>query len=289
MEGTNVSVNFNNQVETADITIQAGIAKARMPFLKILVLSLMAGAFIALGAHASSVAAHGISNIGLLRFVTGCVFPVGLILIVIVGGELFTGNCLMVEALADKRIGFGGWFRNLIPVYVGNLIGSVFVVVLLILANAFNYTDGALGAYAIKVALTKTNLPFLFALASGILCNILVCLGVVGASSARDVTGKVVIVWLPIMAFVLAGFEHCVANMYYIPAGMLAALNPTYASKAQELYGITNEQLASLDLAAFGSNLLPVTIGNLIGGILVGLACYAAFKNKRLNSEKKQV
>ncbi|MDR2586912.1 MAG: formate/nitrite transporter family protein [Coriobacteriales bacterium] len=269
-----------------EITIRSGIAKARMPLLKILLLGILAGIFLALGAHASSVAAHGIGNVGLLRLVTGCVFPIGLILIVIVGGELFTGNCLMVEGLAARHYGFGRWLRNLIPVFIGNFIGSLIVVILLVLANAFNYGDGALGAYAIKVALAKTNLPFLVALGSGILCNILVCVGVIGAAAAQDISGKVIIIWLPIMAFVLAGFEHCIANMYYILAGMFATLNPAYASKAQELYGITNDQLASLDLLALGNNLLPVTIGNVIGGVLVGLICYAAFKSRRLNPVK---
>jgi formate/nitrite transporter len=276
-----VTNSFNNQTETAEMTIRAGIAKAQMPLLRLLLLSMLAGAFIALGAHASSVAAHDISNVGLLRLVTGCVFPIGLILIVVVGGELFTGNCLMVEALCDRQIGLGGWLRNLALVYVGNLIGSLLIVAVLGLANAFNFTDGALGAHAIRIALAKTGLPFAVAVGSGILCNILVCAAVLAATSARDIAGKTLALWFPIMTFVLAGFEHCVANMYYIPAGMLARLNPQYAARAQELFGATAEQLASLDVTAFLGNLLPVTIGNLMGGILVGLVTWFAFKNKR--------
>jgi formate/nitrite transporter len=275
--------NFNNQVETADIVVQAGVTKANMSLLKMLLLGILAGAFIALGAHAASMAMHGISNVGLARFVAGCVFPTGLILIVIVGGELFTGNCLMVEALCAGKITPGGWLRNLIPVYIGNFIGAIAIVSLLLLANAFSYSDGGLGALAIKTALGKTSLPFGTALASGVLCNILVCLAVLGAFAAKDIVGKIFAIWFPIMAFITAGFEHCIANMYYIPAGILAALNPAYAAKAGELHGITPDQLASLDIGAFFGNIVPVTIGNIIGGVLVGLILYVAYRSKKLN------
>lgn len=279
-----MSNNFNNQIETADLVIQAGINKAKMSILKMLLLGVLAGAFIALGAHAATMAMHGVSNVGLARFVAGCVFPTGLILIVIVGGELYTGNCLMVEALCKGEITPVRWLRNLIPVWIGNLVGSVAIVGLLFTANAFNYSDGALGALAIKTAVGKTALPFGTALASGILCNILVCAAVIGAFAAKDVVGKIFAIWFPIMAFITAGFEHCVANMYYIPAGILAALNPAYAAKAGELYGIGPEALASLDWLAFLGNVIPVTIGNTIGGVLIGLVLYGAYKSKRLNA-----
>jgi formate/nitrite transporter len=281
-----VSNNFNNQVETAEIAVEAGIKKANTSVLKLLLLGVLAGAFIALGAHAAAMAMHGVTNVGLARFIAGCVFPTGLILIVIVGGELFTGNCLMVEALCAGRIGLGAWLRNLVLVYIGNFIGSIFIVGLLFAANAFNYSDGALGALAIKTAVGKTGLSFPTALASGILCNILVCLAVLSAFSAKDVIGKIFAIWFPIMAFVTAGFEHCIANMYYIPAGILAALNPSFAAKATELYGYTPETFASLDVLAFLGNILPVTIGNIIGGVLVGLATFAAFKSKKLNEAR---
>jgi formate/nitrite transporter len=281
-----MSNNFNNQAETADIAVQAGINKANMPLLKLLLLGILAGVFLALGAHASAMAMHGVTNVGLARFVAGCVFPTGLILIVIVGGELFTGNCLMVEALCAGKISLGGWLRNLIPVYIGNFIGSFCVVLILLLANAFNYSEGGLGALAIKTALGKTSLSFGTALSSGILCNIFVCVAVLGAFSAKDITGKIFAIWFPIMAFVTAGFEHCIANMYYIPAGILAALNPTYATKAGELYGITPDALSSLNVVAFLSNIIPVTIGNIIGGVFIGLATYGAFKSKKLNEAR---
>jgi formate/nitrite transporter len=244
------------------------------------VLAILAGAFIAFGASASSLAMHSVADVGLARLIAGCIFPAGLIMIVVVGGELFTGNCLMVESLCDKKITLPGWLRNLLFVYLGNLVGSLLIVGLVVLANQFAYTDGALGAKTIQIAVGKVNLPFWTAFGSGILCNILVCVAVLGAFAARDIAGKILAIFFPIMAFVLSGFEHCVANMYYIPAGIAAATNPAYASKASELYGFSAEKLASLDVMGFISNLIPVTLGNIVGGVAIGLAVYVAFRVK---------
>jgi formate/nitrite transporter len=244
------------------------------------VLAILAGAFIAFGASASSLAMHSVTDVGLARLIAGCIFPAGLIMIVVVGGELFTGNCLMVEALCDKKITLPGWLRNLVFVYLGNLVGSLLIVGLVVLANQFAYTDGALGAKTIQIAVGKVNLPFWTAFGSGILCNILVCVAVLGAFAARDIAGKILAIFFPIMTFVLSGFEHCVANMYYIPAGIVAVANPAYASKASELYGFSAEKLATLDVMGFISNLIPVTLGNIVGGVAIGLAVYVAFRVK---------
>jgi formate/nitrite transporter len=270
----------NTQAEVAEITVAAGVAKASMPLPKMFLLAILAGVFIALGAAASSVAMHDISNVGVARLVAGCVFPVGLILIVVVGGELFTGNCLMVEALWDGKIKVSGLLRNLAVVYVGNLVGSLLAVALVVISNQLAYSDGGLGAFSIKVAFGKVSLPFVTAFVSGILCNVFVCVAVLGAFAARSVAGKILAIFFPIMAFVLSGFEHCVANMYYIPAGIVAALNPAYAIKAQDLYGYTADMVAGLDAAAFIANIVPVTLGNIVGGIAVGLVAYAAFRRQ---------
>jgi formate/nitrite transporter len=272
-----VSNNFNNQAETLELVIGAGIAKAKLPLVRLLLLGVLAGAFIAFGAAASSVASHALGdNVGLQRFIAGVVFPVGLMLIVVVGGELFTGNCLMVEALADGKITVLGWIRNLVPVYIGNLIGSLLIVGLVALSAQLNYSDGGLGAATIKIAATKASLPFWTAFGSAILCNILVCGAVLGAFAARDIVGKLLAVFFPIMAFITCGFEHCVANMYFIPAGILASANPAYVEKA----GLAADKLANLDIMGLIGNLIPVTLGNIVGGAALGLLLYYAFRNK---------
>jgi formate/nitrite transporter len=274
------SNNFNTPAEVVELQIASGAAKTTMPLLKMVILAILAGVFVAFGAEASTLAMHTISDVGVARLVAGCIFPAGLIMIIIVGGELFTGNCLIVEAICAGKASAGGWVKNLLVVFFANLIGSLIVVAIVYFANQLNYTSGALGAKTIQIALGKTALPFATALVSGIGCNILVCVAVLAAMAARDVAGKIVAIFFPIMAFVASGFEHCVANMYYIPAGIAAAQNPTYAVKAMELYGVTQAQLDSLNLMACIGNILPVTIGNIIGGVLIGLACYVAFAKK---------
>lgn len=251
-------------------------AKARTCKQRIFVLGIMAGAFIALGAQSSSVAVHGIADVGLARTLAGCIFPVGLMMIVFVGGELFTGDCMMSIAWMEKRI--TGWelVRTLILVYLGNMAGAVLVASLVSASGQFDYSSGALGAYTIKVAVGKVSLPFVRAFVSGILCNLLVCAAVLMAAAAKDIGGKVLAIFFPILAFVVSGFEHCVANMYYIPAGILAAGNEQYEEAARSLYGITAEGMASLDGWGFVvSNLVPVTLGNIVGGsLLAGGVCF---------------
>ncbi|NTU88675.1 MAG: formate/nitrite transporter family protein [Actinobacteria bacterium] len=280
---SNDIVSFSTPAQVCDATIASNIAKSKLPLMKMIILAMLAGAFIALGASASSVAIHDISNVGIARLIAGVIFPAGLMMIVMAGGELFTGNSLMVQALLSHEIGLVALLRNWVVVYIGNLIGSLIIVGIVYLSGELNYTAGALGALTIKIAVGKVGLPFFTAFCSAILCNVLVCIAVLMATAAKDVAGKILAILFPIMAFVLSGFEHCVANMYYIPAGMLAALNPTYAAKATELYGIGAEKLATLDLSGLFANLVPVTLGNIVGGLLIGTAMYAIHKSKTCN------
>lgn len=258
------------------VNLSGSVNKSKAPAWKTFLLGIMAGAFIAFGAQSSSVAMHGISNVGLARLTAGCIFPVGLMMIVFIGGELFTGDCMMTMACFGKKISILSMLRTLLIVYVSNFVGAASVAALVCFSGQYGYSDSALGAFTIKVALGKVNLPFGTALISGILCNILVCAAVLMAAAAKDIAGKVLAIFFPIMAFVVSGFEHCVANMYYIPAGILAASNPVYAEKAADLYQISSEQLASLNWGNFAVvNLIPVTIGNIIGGgIIVGGMLY---------------
>lgn len=273
---------FLSPKESAELKIEEAKNKASMPLLKMILLGLLGGAFIAFGAAASSTAAFGISNVGLARLVSGCVFPVGLILIVVCGAELFTGNCLMGIAVFDRQIKVKGLVRNLVIVWITNFVGAALIALLVFLSGNFDYSDAALGAYTIKVALGKVNLGFGKAFVSGILCNMLVCLAVLGAGAARDIGGKILAVFFPICAFVTAGFEHCVANMYYIPAGLFAMLNPEYVSAAQEIYGYTLEELSALNFGSMFANIIPVTLGNMVGGgIFIGLVYYLAFVRKK--------
>ena len=235
-----------------------------------------AGMFIGMGAAGSNVAAHNIGNVGVARLIAGTVFPVGLMMVILLGAELFTGDCLAAIAVADKKISVFEFIKLLLVVYVGNFVGGVLFSILIAFSNQMNYSSGLLGAYTINVAINKVNLNFGVALVSGILCNILVSAAVLMANCSKDVTGKLFVCFFVIMLFVTSGFEHCVANMYYITAGLLAKMNPEYIAVAIEHYGIDQAKLDSLNIVNYlFKNLLPVTIGNIIGGsAIVGLPLY---------------
>lgn len=235
---------------------------------------IFAGLMIAMGAACSSVAAHAIDNVGLARFVAGLVFPVGLMMVIILGTELFTGDCLMIVGVLDKKITIKQLIKTLVIVYLGNFVGGVLLSALIYLSGQLNYSGGKLGAYTIKVALGKATISPVQGIASGILCNILVCAAVLMAIAAKDISGKILASFFVIMLFVTGGFEHCVANMYYITAGLMAKMNAQYVAAAAEAYGLND--LSALNIKnMLVSNLLPVTIGNIIGGSLcVGAALY---------------
>ena len=272
---------FQTITEVIEQNIQNGIKKTNLTTKKLILLGIVAGFFIGIGAEASSLAMHGISNVGLARTVAGAVFPIGLMLIVLLGGELFTGNCLISMAVYDKKAKLKGMIRNLTIVYISNFIGAALMAWMINNCGQLNFSDGGAGAFTIKVALGKVVIDPIQAIVSGILCNVLVCLAIFMAATAKDVAGKCIAIFFPIFVFVISGFEHCVANMYYIPAGIFAAQNPLYAAKATELYGITAEQLSGINFGTMFSNLIPVTIGNIIGGmVFVGLLYWYLYRKK---------
>ena len=274
---------FQTITEVIEQNIQNGIKKTNLTTKKLILLGIAAGFFIGIGAEASSLAMHGISNVGLARTVAGAVFPIGLMLIVLLGGELFTGNCLISMAVYDKKAKLKGMIRNLTIVYISNFIGATLMAWMINNCGQLNFSDGGAGAFTIKVALGKVGIDPIQAIVSGILCNVLVCLAIFMAATAKDVAGKCIAIFFPIFVFVISGFEHCVANMYYIPAGIFAAHNPLYAAKATELYGITAEQLSGLNFGTMFSNLVPVTIGNIIGGmVFVGLLYWYLYRKKEV-------
>lgn len=261
--------------EICNAAVGAGCSKAALNTYQQAVLGILAGAFIACGGVVSAVASHGIANVGVAKFVGGAVFPVGLILVVICGAELFTGNCLMVVPLVGKEITFKPMIKNWIVVYIFNFIGSVLVAFLVFESGTFGMSSGKLGGTVIKVASTKTSLSFGSAFCSGIMCNFLVCLAVWGAFAAKDIISKIVIIWFPIMTFVTCGFEHSVANMYFLTAGLFAKSNASFVAAS----GISQDKIVSA--AGIVHNLIPVTLGNIVGGsIFVGLAYFVVYKYK---------
>ena len=276
---------YNTPSETIDGNIKAGVTKANLNIWKMFFMGIMAGVFIAIGAASSNVAVHNIENVGVARLVAGIVFPVGLMMIVLVGGELFTGNSLLIMDVMDKKVTVLQMIRNLVVVYFSNMLGSFMAASMIFWSGNLNYTSGLLGAYTIKVAVTKSTMNFWPAFCSGILCNILVCMAILMAGTAKDIIGKLFAIWFPIMVFVTAGFEHCVANMYYFPAGILAATDSTYVQVAIDNYGMTAEQIHSaLNITGFLSNLAPVTLGNIVGGMVcVGIVYYEINKGKFMN------
>lgn len=259
--------------ELCDVSIGSGCGKANLTVLQQTVLGIMAGIFIALGGAAATVASHSLTDVGLSKFVAGIIFPVGLILVVMCGAELFTGNALMVVPLMDGKLSLKNLIRNWVVVYIANFMGSVLIAFLVFQSGLLNLNAGKLGATVVKVASTKGNLPFWTAFSSAILCNLLVCLAVWGTLAAKDVIGKIAVAWFPIMAFVVCGFEHCVANMYFLSIGMFAKSNAAFVQAS----GISADKIIS------GSNmvhnLIPVTLGNIVGGaVLVGVTYYMAYK-----------
>ena len=267
----------NTQTNSPSEILEGNIkTEVNMPIFKLVLLGILAGMFIAGGAAASNVAMHNISNVGLARLVAGVIFPVGLMMIVLVGGELFTGDCLLILGIMDKKYNVLQAIKVLVIVFITNLLGSVIIAFIVYESGQFNYTDGLLGAFTIKVALSKTGLSFTNAFCSGILCNIFVCLAVLMAASSKQVSGKILGIFFPIMAFVVSGYEHCVANMYYIPAGIIAKMNDSYVAKAKDAYNFTDAKLDGLNIKTFFvDNLIPVTLGNIVGGMLfVGVILY---------------
>jgi formate/nitrite transporter len=272
--------NYLTPKEVLEYTEETGFQKAFMPFRRSALLAFLAGLFIALASVGSNVIAYGIENTGMAKYLAGLIFPAGLILVVVAGAELFTGNNLISVAVLSKRVKPGKYLSNLVLLWVGNLAGSVFVAILIYLSGQLDFSGGLLGAYTVKVGVIKTSMSFTELFTSGILCNILVCLAVWMAYAAKDIAGKSIAIFFPIWLFIASGYEHSVANMYYLSAALLAKLNPIYVTLAQTDYGLTADSLSNLTISGMlFTNLIPVTLGNLAGGALfVGAWYWWAYK-----------
>jgi formate transporter len=249
-----------------------GVRKAEAPALTMFILAVLAGAFIALGAVFATTVAAGTSGalpFGVAKLLIGFVFCLGLILVIVGGAELFTGNNLIVMAWASGKVSTNNLLRNWGIVYLGNFVGSIGTAALVFLSRQYTFGGDAIGATALSIANGKVGLEWIQALMLGILCNILVCLAVWLTFSARSTIDKIAAIIFPITAFVAAGFEHSVANMYFIPIGLfIKHFDPQFV----QTLGI---DLSRLTWGAFlVNNLLPVTIGNIIGGSVFVAAVY---------------
>jgi len=259
--------------ETVATTVSVG--KTTSPWKTVFILGILAGSYIGFGGLLSTSVTFDMGptlGMGFKRFLAGSVFSVGLILVVIAGAELFTGNNLMISSVMTKDIGFGTMTKRWGLVFVANFIGSILLALMFYASGLWKAGNGAMGAAAVGIAYSKVNLPFVEAFIRAIGCNWLVCLAVWMALAARQIVSKIWAIYFPIMAFVAIGFEHSVANMYFIPAGILL-MNETVISN---LVGI---DLGMLGWANFlWRNLLPVTIGNIIGGgVFVGMSYWGAY------------
>jgi formate transporter len=247
-----------------------GAAKARLPFAETFALGVLAGAFIAMGAiFATTVTAGGAAMpYGVSRLLGGLAFTLGLILVVVAGAELFTGNNLIVMAWASRRVSTVRLLRNWAIVYAGNFVGAIATAGILFLAKQYTFGKGVVGEQALSIAAAKTNLGFVQAVALAAFCNALVCLAVWLTYGARTIADKILAIVPPIAAFVAAGFEHSVANMFFIPMGLLVKSDSTFVAQHDVV-------AAHLTWGRFlVSNLVPVTIGNVIGGALMVGAVY---------------
>lgn len=251
-------MNFSSPKEISEATLNAAETKAGLPVYRKLILGFLAGMYIAFGAIGFLTLKSALKGdlAGFGSFFGACVFPVGLMLVVICGAELFTGNVLMTLGVYAKRITVGGLFSNWIPVYIGNALGAYFAAFAAYESGLF--ASEAMSATIVGIGLAKTAGTFGSLFFKGLLCNILVDLAVWFATGAKDIAGKVLACFFPIMLFVLSGYEHCVANMFYLPLAQLCGAEITFAQ-------------------VWGANILPVTLGNIAGGMMVTAAYYFSY------------
>ncbi len=269
--------------EVAHQVEAVGVTKGTRDTLSIVLLGILAGVFIGLGAMFCTLVTTDTGlGFGLTKLLGGAAFCLGLILVVVAGAELFTGNCLIIMSWMSGRTSLVQLLRNWGLVYFANLLGGLSLAGLMFYTYQWILNDYGVGANALLIANAKVNLSFGSALARGILCNALVCLAIWLCFSARTVTGKILSVLFPITAFVAAGFEHSIANMYFIPMGMLLASQPAVLTAA----GVTADNVVNLTWLGFVDNLIPVTIGNIIGGsILVGAVYWLAYLSHERTAE----
>ena len=245
---------MHSPLEIARNYVEIGIHKVRLSAFKMVILGIFAGMFIGFAGIASTTASATITNPSVAKLVGACVFPAGMAMVLVAGSELFTGNNLIIIALMERKIKVHEMLKNWVCVYIGNFIGAAFVAMLVVFGHTPDLFGGELAEKVVAAAMSRVTQTFPEAFIRGILCNILVCIAVWAAFAAKKVSGKLLMSFWPVMIFVLCGFEHCIADMYFGVAGIFAATE----------YGI---EAVGLNWASFIlRNLVPVTLGNIMGG-----------------------
>jgi formate/nitrite transporter len=265
-----------------EYTSEMGIVKVNRSVRGQFILAILAGVFTAFASEGSNMAAFNLfanpETYGLGKVLAGAVFGTGLMMVLIGGGELFPGNSLIMVSVLDRKIKLRQMLFNWLIVYVGNFVGSIVIAYMMNKSGLFSNGANVLGGQTIKIAAYKVGLPFHSAFFLGIMCNWLVCLAVWVSYAAKDVIGKMFACFFIIGLFITSGFENSIANMYYIPAGILAKSNALWVEASY----VSAENLANLNwLTLFTKNLLPVTLGNIVGGaVMVGALYHLALKKK---------
>ena len=264
--------------EIARNYINIGIKNVKLPYIKMFILGIYAGMFIASGGICSIVCSYRLTG-GDGRFISGLVFPIGLMLVLCAGAELFTGNCLLIIPLCCKKITIGEMLISWLIVYIGNFVGGIIMAFFVVYGHVSNLFENSIAQSLVNTATMKTILSFGDAFVKGILCNFMVCLSVWLSFAAKDFFSKMAGLWTPILLFISCGYEHVVANMFYIPAGLFSSYE----------YNLPRPDLDWGRL--FYKNLIPVTLGNICGGvILVGLGyCYVYLTPDNLGVNSSQI
>ncbi|MCL1958342.1 MAG: formate/nitrite transporter family protein [Spirochaetes bacterium] len=278
-------------MEILEYTSNTGLIKTQRKILPVLILSLLGGAYIAFASGGSTMAAYNLlanaDTYGLGRALAGAVFGTGLMLVVLAGAELFTGNSLIIVSALDRKVTVKAMLLNWLLVYIGNFAGSIFIAMMMYRTGLFNSSSGLLGGITIKIAAYKTALPFHSAFFLGIMCNWLVCLAVWVSYGTSEIAGKALTIFFIIGLFITSGFEHSIANMYYIPAGIFAKQNPQWLAMSK----VPTDQIVNLNWISFlVKNLIPVTLGNIVGGsVMVGTLYWLSreLQNKKNTDIKK--
>ena len=263
--------NAYSPAEIKEAVEKVGVKKARLPYLASFMLAIVAGGGIGLGAlYYTIVASDAELSFATVRVLGGLVFSLGLALVIVGGAELFTGNNLIVMAWASRKVTTGEMLRNWLIVYLGNLVGALGVAVLVLLSHHLDMNGGRIGLSILNTAVAKIQPDFVTLFIKGILCNVLVCLAVWLAYAGRSVTDKIIALILPVSAFIAAGFEHCVANMYFLPLAWLM----TRMGKVPDGF-----DASAITLSGIVHNLVPVTLGNIVGGaVLVGAVYWTIYR-----------
>ncbi|HHT19862.1 MAG TPA: formate/nitrite transporter family protein [Tissierellia bacterium] len=248
-----------------------GRAKANYPTGQLLWMALIGGLLIAFGAAVATTATHAVTNAGLAKMISGLLFPFGLGMVIMLGVELFTGNIMIIISVLEKKTTVAKMLRNWGLVYLGNMIGAIVLAAGLAVYGQLDLSGGQLAVSTVAIAAAKASIPFMKGIVFGIFANVLVCIGVLISISGKDTVSRIAGAYIPVAFFVILGFEHSVANMFYIPAGLFAMEVPEYASLVAQA-GI---DVSSLNWAGFFlRNLIPVTIGNILGGLFVGVSMW---------------